>query len=548
MTAPRTTLTGLVHLPTPANEPARDFAPGSEDALRLRKELDRVAGETRTLTHVIGGQRSDATDTIDVVAPHDHGHVLARIPVATDAIIDAAIEAALAARIAWSTTPWFERAAVLLRAAELVAGKHRDELLATTMLGQSKTYHQAEIDINELVDFFRYNAHLAEQIYAVQPPVSAAGQVNYVDHKGLEGFVLAITPFNFTAIAGNLPAAPALMGNVVVWKPSEKSALSSDVVMRVFDEAGFPPGVINLVHGSGALVTERATAHRDFAGLSFTGSTSVFRQIWKRVGENIENYRSYPRIVGETGGKNAIVAHPTADIDAVHSALVRGAFEYQGQKCSAASRAYIPRSIWEVLESRVADTVGALPVGDVVEHGTFVGAVIDEKAQRRLQNAFDRVASTPGHRVLVGGTTRSDVGWFVDPTVVVTEDPRSFVMKEEFFGPLLAVYVYDDDRWEETLELVDGTSDYALTCSIFATDRTAIVTALDVLREAAGMTYVNDKPTGASIGQQQFGGGRGSGTNDKTGSALALQRWVNARFVKENFSPSTTWTYPYMGV
>ncbi|WP_261770272.1 MULTISPECIES: L-glutamate gamma-semialdehyde dehydrogenase [unclassified Rhodococcus (in: high G+C Gram-positive bacteria)] len=548
MTSPRTTMTGLVHLPAPANEPARDFAPGSDDALRLRKELDRVAGDIRTLTHVVGGRRPEATETTDVVAPHDHGHVLARIPTATDAIVDEAIDAALTARAGWSTTPWFERAAVLLRAAELAAGRYRDELLATTMLCQSKTYHQAEIDINELVDFFRYNAHLAEEIYAVQPPVSPAGQVNYVDHKGLEGFVLAVTPFNFTAIAGNLPAAPALMGNVVVWKPSEKSALSSDVVMRVFEEAGFPPGVINLVHGSGEHVTERVTAHRDFAGLSFTGSTSVFRRIWKRVGDNIENYRSYPRIVGETGGKNAIVVHPSADVDAVHSALVRGAFEYQGQKCSAASRAYIPRSIWDTMESKLADTVGSLPVGDIVEHGTFVGAVIDETAQQRLQNAFDRVVGTPGHRILVGGTTDREVGWFVDPTVVVTEDPSSFVMEEEFFGPLLAVHVYDDDRWEQTLDLVDGTSDYALTCSIFATDRAAIVTALDTLREAAGMTYVNDKPTGASIGQQQFGGGRGSGTNDKTGSALALQRWVNARFVKENFAPATTWTYPYMGV
>ncbi|MBY4108195.1 L-glutamate gamma-semialdehyde dehydrogenase [Rhodococcus fascians] len=548
MTHPRTTLTGTVHVPIPVNQPARDFAPGSPEAQSLRKELDRIASEVRTLTHVIDGVRPEpGSDTQAVVAPHDHQHVLAHLPRATDADVDAAIDAALAARPAWSTTPWFERASVFLRAAELVSGKYRDELLATTMLGQSKTFHQAEIDVNELADFLRYNAGLAEELYSAQPPKSVAGEINYLDHKGLEGFVVALTPFNFTAIAGNLPATQALTGNVVVWKPSEKSALSSDVVMRLFEEAGVPAGVINLVHGSGELVTARAIAHPMFAGLSFTGSTTVFRHIWKSVANNIENYRSYPRIVGETGGKNSIVAHPTADVDAVFTALVRSSFEYQGQKCSASSRAYIPRSLWTELEPRLVDTVGQLSVGDVTEHRTYVGAVIDETALLRLQAAFDRIATTAGHRIIVGGTTRADTGWFVDPTIAVTEDPKSFAMEQEFFGPLLTVYVYDDADWSSTLELVDGTSEYALTCSVFSTDRSAIVEALEVLREAAGMTYINDKPTGATMGRQQFGGGRGSGTNDKTGSLLALQRWVNARFVKETFAPATEWAYPYLG-
>lgn len=541
------TFTGSVHIPSPVNEAARDFAPGSEEAMRLRKEIERVAGEVRVLTHVIGGQRPEPVDTAPVVAPHDHQHVLAHYPRATDADVDAAITAALAARASWSSTPWYERAAVFLRAADLVAGKYRDELLATTMLCQSKTFHQAEIDVNELADFLRYNADLAEELYNAQPPKSVAGELNYLDHKGLEGFVVAITPFNFTAIAGNLPATQALTGNVVVWKPSEKSALSSDVVMRLFDEAGVPAGVINLVHGDGGLVAARTTAHRDFAGLCFTGSTQVFRQIFKTVANNIENYRSYPRLVGETGGKNSIVAHPSADVDAVFTALVRSSFEYQGQKCSASSRAYIPASMWDKIETRLVETVTSLPVGDVTEHGTYVGAVIDEAAMNRLQDAFDRAEKTDGVSIIAGGTTRGDVGWFVDPTVVVTEDPKAFVMEKEFFGPMLAVYVYNDADWSATLELVDGTSEYALTCAIFSTDRAAIVEALEVLRDAAGMTYVNDKPTGATMGRQQFGGGRGSGTNDKTGSVLALQRWVNARFVKETFAPATEWTYPYMG-
>jgi 1-pyrroline-5-carboxylate dehydrogenase len=538
---------GNLRITAPVNEPVRDYRPGSPEAVALHAELDRVRGEVRELPNVINGERLPLGTTVDVLAPHDHGHVLGRFSPADSRQVDAAIAAALTARADWSRTPWWERAAVLLRAAELVSGKYRNELLATTMLGQSKTFHQAEIDAAcELADFFRYNAHFAAQIYQTQPP-SPPGEFNYLDQRGLEGFVLAITPFNFTAIGGNLPTTAALMGNTVVWKPSEKAALSNDVVMRVLEEAGLPPGVINLVHGSGAGIAERALADENFAGVSFTGSTAVFRDLWRKVGNNIDRYRNYPRIVGETGGKNAVVAHPSADPEALLVSLVRGAFEYQGQKCSAASRAYLPRSLWKGLEGRLADVAGALEVGDVTRHETFVGAVIDEAALRRLESTIQTAKALPGHRILTGGTVRPESGWFVDPTVFVTEDPTSFLMSKEFFGPLLTVHVYDDPDWDKVLHQVDTASEYALTCSIFATDRTAISTALDALRDTAGMTYINDKPTGALIGRQAFGGGRASGTNDKVGSPLALQRWVNARFIKENFAPAHDWTYPYMG-
>ncbi|GAB2738613.1 L-glutamate gamma-semialdehyde dehydrogenase [Salinifilum aidingensis] len=532
--------------PEPVNEVPRDYAPGSPEAARLLKEVDRVRSQVRDLPNVIAGERRELGATTDVIAPHDHSRHLGRIPVAREDQVNAAIDAALAARHDWSRTAWWDRAAVFQRAAELVNGKYRDELLATTMLGQSKTFHQAEIDVNELVDFFRYNVHLASQIYQNQP-FSVTGVRNTMDHRPLEGFVLALTPFNFTAIAGNLPATPALMGNVVVWKPSEKSALSNEVVMRVFEEAGLPPGVINLVHGDGGTVTATAQASEHLAGISFTGSTTVFRNIWRSTAQNIDNYRSYPRLVGETGGKNAILAHPSADPQALMVALVRGAFEYQGQKCTAAGRTYIPRSLWKQLESPLLETTASLQVGDVVDHKTFVGAVIDRNAVDRLQNAIDRAEADPGHQILAGGTTSTETGWFVNPTIVRTEDPKAFSMSEEFFAPFLSVYVYDDADWERTLDLVDGTSQYALSCSVFANDRTAISTALDRLRDTAGMTYVNDKPTGALIGQQAFGGGRGSGTNDKTGSTLALQRWVSGRFIKENMAPDQDWTYPYMG-
>ncbi|GAB3346110.1 L-glutamate gamma-semialdehyde dehydrogenase [Modestobacter lapidis] len=546
MTSPRVSVTGNLRVPDPFNEPARDFAPGSPEAAELLKEIDRIRGQVRELPHVIAGERLPLGGPSDVVTPHDHGHLLGHFSPAGPHEVTAAIEAALRARPAWSRTPWWDRTAIFLRAADLVTGKYRAELLATTMLGQSKTFHQADIDINELADFFRYNASFAAQIYDTQPR-SAAGAWNQMDHRPLEGFVLAITPFNFTAIAGNLPSTPALMGNVVVWKPSEKSALSSDVVMRVFEEAGLPPGVINLVHGSGGEVAAVAQQSEHLAGITFTGSTAVFRQLWKSTAANIDRYRSYPRLVGETGGKNAVVAHPSADPEALVTALVRGAFEYQGQKCSAASRTYIPRSLWKSVEEPLVATTANLRVGDVTQHETFVGAVIDGASARRLERAIERGRSLDSHELLAGGSTRTEEGWFVDPTIFRTTDPDAITMSEEYFGPLLSVYVYEDDEWERTLQLVDRTSDYALCCSIFAGDRRAIAQGLDVLRDAGGMTYVNDKPTGASIGQQSFGGSRGSGTNDKTGSPLALQRWITGRFIKETFSPAVDWTYPYMG-
>ena len=544
---PSASVAGNIRTSTPFNEPVRDYRPGSAEADAVLAQIDRIRGQVRDIPNVIGGERQPMQDTADVVSPHDHAHVLGRYAKATPGQVDAAISAALAARADWSRTPWWDRAAILLRAAELVSGKYRNELVATTMLGQSKTFHQAEIDAAcELADFFRFNAHFAEQIFTTQP-ASPAGEFNILDHRGLEGFVLAITPFNFTAIGGNLPTIPALMGNTVLWKPSEKSALATEVVMRVLEEAGMPPGVINKVHGDGAEIAGRAVAHEQFAGLNFTGSTAVLRDLWKTIGSNVTNYRSYPRIVGETGGKNAVVAHPSADAQALLVALARGAFEFQGQKCSAASRSYIPRSIWKQIEGPLIETVESFVVGDPTRHETFLGAVIDEGSLRRLESTITAAKELSGHRVLTGGTVRPDTGWFVDPTIIATEDPTSFLMEKEFFGPLLSVHVYDDSDWDKVLHQVDTTSEYALTCSIFANERAAIETALDRLRDTAGMTYVNDKPTGALIGRQSFGGGRGSGTNDKVGSPLALQRWVNARFVKENLNPPHGWTYPYMG-
>ncbi|MGY1682768.1 L-glutamate gamma-semialdehyde dehydrogenase [Geodermatophilus sp. SYSU D01176] len=533
-------------VPAPVNEPVRDFRPGSPESAAVSVRIAELRSTVTEIPHVIAGERRFTGAGTDVVEPHAHRSVVGRLAEADEDVTKAAIEAALDAQASWSRTPWWERAAIFLRAGDLAAGKYRDELVATTMVGQSKTFHQAEIDAAcEFADFMRYNTHLAQQIYADQP-ASLPGDINTLDQRPLEGFVLALTPFNFTAIGVNLPSTPALMGNTVVWKPSEKSALSSEVSMRVLEEAGLPPGVINVVNGSGQLVAETAVASRDFAGLSFTGSTTVFKNLWKAVGTNIDAYRSFPRLVGETGGKNAVVVHPSADPDAVRTALVRSAYEYQGQKCSAASRAYVARSIWDKISDELVDVVRSLPVGDPTRHETYVGAVIDQTAARRLQDAFDRAEATGTHTLLAGGTTDTDTGWFVRPTLYTSTDPSAFSMCEEFFGPMLTVHVFDDGDWAQVLRTVDATSDYALTMSVFAADRRAISTALDVLRNASGMTYVNDKPTGALMGQVSFGGGRGSGTNDKTGSRLALQRWISPRFIKENLSPATDWTYPYL--
>lgn len=544
---PHVSMAGNFNVPEPMNEPPRQYVPGSDEATAVLAYLRSLSSQVRELPHVIAGQQRMTKTTRDIVPPHDHQNVIAKMATADVKTVEDAIEAALAVQDSWAATPWWERAAIFLRAADLATGKYRDELVATTMLGQSKTFHQSEIEATcEVADFFRYNAYNAQQIYADQPQAKQ-GDTTYLDQRPLEGFVLAMTPFNFTAIASNLPATAALMGNVVVWKPAEKSAYSNAVLMELFQEAGLPDGVINLVHGSGELVSDVAMTHRDFAGLSFTGSARVFRTLWQKAGKNIHHYKAFPRLVGETGGKNAVVVHPSARQEAVRTALIRGAFEYQGQKCSAASRAYLPQSIWEQLKDDLISTTEALPVGDIASHETFLGAVIDEAAMQKLQRVIEKAKALDTHQLLAGGTVDGSTGWFVRPTIFQTTDPYAFTMEEEFFGPLLTVYVYDDAEWEQTLQLVDAATDYALTLSIFAQDQWAISQALDSLRNAAGMTYINDKPTGALMGQVAFGGGRASGTNDKTGSRLALQRWITGRFIRENYRPDTDWRYPYMG-
>jgi 1-pyrroline-5-carboxylate dehydrogenase len=540
-------IAGNFHVPVPQNEPVRDYRPGSAESEATLQEIKRIAGTTQLIPLQIGGEVIETGPTQPVVSPHDHSRVLGQLSLATPEHVRAAIDAALAARHDWSRKPWWDRISVFLRAAELVAGKYRDEINAATMLNQSKTYHQAEIDgACELADLLRFNAHYAEQIYANQPK-STQGENNYLDQRPLEGFVLAVTPFNFTNIAGNLPATAAMMGNTVVWKPSEKSAVSTDVVRRIFEEAGVPAGVINTVHGDGQMVTDVALADPNLAGLSFTGSTAVFRQLWKKVASHIDDYKGYPRLVGETGGKNAVVAHVSADPQALITGLTRGAFEFQGQKCSAASRAYLPRSLWNKIKEPLAAQIDSLVVGDVAEHRTFLGAVIDETAHDRLASAIDRAKSLDSHTLIAGGTTSKDVGYFVRPTVFETTDPEAFTLTTEFFGPLLTVFVYDDNAWEDTLRLADRTSPYGLTASVYSNDRAALNQALDILRDASGYMAINDKPAGMSIGKQQFAGARASGTNDKIGSPLALQRWVSGRFVKENLNPDTDYRYPYLG-
>ncbi len=541
-------IAGNFSVPIPANEPVHDYVPGSPEAEALLAEIKRLRMTTLDIPLQIGGELIYTERTQAVVCPHEHRLVLGNLSLADESHVRRAIDAALEARQSWSRMPWWERISIFLRAAELITGKYRDEVNAATMLNQSKTFHQAEIDgVCELADLLRFNAHYAQQIYTTQPSNVQGGENNYLDHRGLEGFVLAVSPFNFTNIAGNLPATAAMMGNTVVWKPSEKSAFSTDVIRRVFEEAGLPPGVINTVHGDGKLVTDICMSHPDFAGLAFVGSTQVFRQLWKKTAENIEIYKSYPRLVGETGGKNAVIAHASADPQAVKTGLTRGAFEFQGQKCSAASRAYVARSVWERIRDEYATQIDSLVVGNVADHQTFLGAVIDEAAHDRLADAIERAKQLDSHTLIAGGATDKSQGYFVRPTVFESTDPTAFTFDTEFFGPLLVVYVFDDDQWEEVLKLADQTSPYGLTCSVYATDRTAISQALDILRDSSGYLAINDKPAGMSIGKQQFAGARASGTNDKIGSPLALQRWVSGRFIKENLDPDTDYRYPYMG-
>jgi 1-pyrroline-5-carboxylate dehydrogenase len=542
MTAP-----GSFRPPLPFNEPVRTYAPGSAERTALQARLAELAADRVDMPLVIGGRDVRNGRTARVVMPHRTSHELGTVHRASQPELEAAIKAASAAWPGWSRLPWTERAAVFLRAADLLAGPWRDTLNAATMLGQSKTAHQAEIDAAcELIDFLRFNVAYAARIYEEQPD-SGGGAWNRMEYRPLEGFVLAVTPFNFTSIAGNLPASAALMGCAVVWKPSESAAYSAHFLMRMLQAAGLPDGVVNLVHGPGSELVPAALASPDLAGVHFTGSTAVFRGIWSQVGENIGSYRNYPRLVGETGGKDFVVAHPSADVDALVTALVRGSFEFQGQKCSAASRAFVPESLWPGVRDRLADQVAAISMGDVADFRNFMGAVIDQHSFDRQAEAIAEARTRPGHTVLVGGETDASEGWFVRPTVVVAEDPESRLLREELFGPVLTVMVYRDAEYEATLDLVDRSVPYALTGAVFADDRRAIQTAHERLRYAAGNFYVNDKPTGAVVGQQPFGGARASGTNDKAGSLWNLTRWVSPRAIKETFAPPRDYRYPFMG-
>jgi 1-pyrroline-5-carboxylate dehydrogenase len=496
---------------------------------------------------VIGGRDVHNGRTVPAVMPHDTGHALGNVHWAGAAEMEQAVAAAADAWHDWSRLPWTERAAVFLRAADLLAGPWRDTVNAATMLGQSKTAHQAEIDaVCELCDFLRFNVAYAARIYEEQP-MSSAGVWNRMEYRPLEGFVLAVTPFNFTSIAGNLPASAALMGCTVVWKPSESAAYSGHYLMRLFQAAGLPDGVINLVHGPGPELVPAALAQPDLAGVHFTGSTAVFRGIWSQVGENIASYRNYPRLVGETGGKDFIVAHRSADPDALVTAIVRGSFEFQGQKCSAASRVFVPEGLWAGVRDRLADQVSGITMGDVVDFHNFMGAVINQRSFERQAEAIAEARARSGHTVIAGGGTDATQGWFVQPTVVVTEDPGSRLLRDELFGPVVTVMVYRDQDYEATLDFIDRSVPYGLTGAVFATDRLAIEAAHDRLRYAAGNFYVNDKPTGAVVGQQPFGGSRASGTNDKAGSMWNLARWVTPRTIKETFVPARDFRYPYMG-
>jgi 1-pyrroline-5-carboxylate dehydrogenase len=537
-------------VPTPINEPARGYTPGSPERASLEAKVKELGGaEPIELTMTVGGeQRLGSGDPVDVVQPHRHRAVLGTMREAGRADVTRAVDAALAAAPAWRATSYDDRAAVLLRAADLLAGPWRDTLNAATMLGQSKTVQQAEIDSAcEFIDFLRFNVAFGHQVLTEQP-VSSPGVWNRMDHRPLEGFVLAITPFNFTAIAGNLPLAPALMGNTVVWKPSPTQQFAAHFTMRLLEAAGLPPGVINLVTGNGGAVSEVAVPHEQLAGIHFTGSTQTFQHLWQTVGSNIGRYRSYPRLVGETGGKDFVLAHPSADPLALEVALVRGAFEYQGQKCSAASRAYVPRSLWEAgLRDGLADRTRSLSYGDVTDLSHFGGAVIDRRSWDRLSGVVRGAAADPALEVLAGGTADDSEGFFVSPTVLVGSDPRHEVFTREFFGPVLSVFVYDDADWDSTLALADESTPYALTGAVFAQDAYAVAQASERLRFAAGNFYVNDKPTGAVVGQQPFGGARASGTNDKAGSVLNLLRWSSPRTLKETFVPPTDHRYPYMG-
>jgi 1-pyrroline-5-carboxylate dehydrogenase len=539
---------GIFRVPEPHNEPVLGYEPGKPERDELRRRLDELSSQRLEVPLVIGGEDVQTGDTFEAVMPHKRSHVLADVQKGGAAEVDRAISAAADAWEDWSRTPWEDRAAVILRAAELLAGPWRQTLNAATMLGQSKTAHQAEIDSAcELIDFWRFNVQYMTRIYEEQP-ISSPGVWNRLEYRPLEGFVFAVTPFNFTAIAGNLPTSAALMGNTVVWKPASTAAVSAHFLMKLLEEAGLPPGVINLVYGSGAAVGDPALGSEHLAGIHFTGSTPVFQGMWKSVGDNISRYRNYPRIVGETGGKDFIVAHPSADAEAVATAILRGSFEYQGQKCSAASRVFAPASLWPKVREQVVDEIGDMKMGDVADFSNFVGAVIDASSFATQKEAIEEArASGDTAKVIAGGGYDDSEGWFVQPTVIETSDPNFRTMRDELFGPVVTAFVYDDSRYEDTLDLIDKGTTYGLTGAVFARDLEVIDATRDRLRYAAGNFYVNDKPTGAVVGQQPFGGARASGTNDKAGSMWNLIRWVSPRTIKETFVPPRDYRYPFLG-
>jgi 1-pyrroline-5-carboxylate dehydrogenase len=535
---------GRKRVPRPENDPNLTYAPGTPARAELKARLNQMAGETVDIPIIIGGKEIRTGTTEKVVMPHQHGHVLGQFHKATDQHVRQAADAAITARKEWSSWSFDDRAAVFLRAAELLTTTWRSTVVAATMLGQSKTAFQAEIDAaSELVDFWRFNVAFAQELLSEQPDSSHAVW-NQMEYRPLEGFVYAVSPFNFTAIGGNLAGAPALMGNAVLWKPASTSMLSSYYVMRLLETAGLPPGVINFLPGDAVSISNVVLEHPELAGIHFTGSTGVFNSMWKKVGDNLGKYRGYPRLVGETGGKDFIVVHPSADPQEVAVAAVRGAYEFQGQKCSAASRMYVPKSRWHDIRDRMVAMIKDIKVGDVRDFRNFMGAIIDRKSFDKISGYIDD--GRKNATIIQGGGCKGDEGYFIEPTLVESADPGYRLLCEEIFGPVLSVYAYEDAKWTETLDLVDRTSPYALTGAVFAKDRAAIIEAASALRNAAGNFYINDKPTGAVVGQQPFGGARASGTNDKAGSKMNLFRWVSARTVKENFAPPTEYTYPYM--
>jgi 1-pyrroline-5-carboxylate dehydrogenase len=536
---------GIRRVPPPVNEPIKSYAPGSPEREALKARLTSMAAERVDIPLIIGGKEHRSGELSRAVMPHNHQHVLADWHKATPKHVEMAIDAAREAQREWANWAWEDRVAVFLRAAELLATTWRSTLNAATMLGQSKTVFQAEIDSAcELIDFWRFNAQYAQDLYSEQP-IAAPGVWNMLDYRALEGFVYAVTPFNFTAIGGNLPGSPALMGNTVIWKPASSAMLSAYYVMKLLEEAGLPPGVINFVPGDPGPISDRLLGHRDLAGVHFTGSTAVFNSMWKTIGANMSQYKSYPRIVGETGGKDFIIAHPSADPQALAVAIARGGYEYQGQKCSAASRVYIPRSLWNEVRDRTVAMIGDIRMGDVRDFRNFMGAVIDQKAFGKISEYLDDAKANA--KVITGGAARGEDGYFIAPTLIEAPGPDYRLMQEEIFGPVVTAWVYDDARWSDTLRVVDETSPYALTGAVFSRDRRAVREAMLALRNAAGNFYINDKPTGAVVGQQPFGGARGSGTNDKAGSKLNMLRWVSPRSIKETFVPPTDYRYPFMG-